>query len=56
MSFKITAKIDIMLTDSECEKPLADGIESVGGLVVSSEYIIQVGIKHIGNASTHKIL
>jgi len=33
--------VDILLTDSDCEKELSDKVESLGGLAVSSEWIIQ---------------
>lgn len=33
-------KVDVLLTDSECEKGVADKVEAQGGLVVSSEWII----------------
>ena len=36
------AKVDVLLTDSECEKGVAEKVEAQGGLVVSSEWIIHV--------------
>jgi len=40
-SFFDSNKIDLFLTDVECDKELVEKIESSGGLVVSSEFIIQ---------------